>query len=482
MPQILFDLIYFSLFCSSVKIIDDDDTGYNPAQFEIDEGDLYATNEEAPQIVGVIDERAPDVILKQDYQGSSKWKTFASSSKEESHTENYRKTNKRSHSSDASPQRKKTSPDRSRRQKESPDTLFSRKSKRNNSSDSSPPRRQIDNRSLVDNLSRRDKRVPRRDSDASPPRRRQISAERSSLKRSAKSPDKRKPRPDSDASPLRRRRRSSDRSPPRRSVKSSDVRKLRRNSDASPPRRRKPEYVSPSRQRSRRSPDIKQETSSPPNYNRDSPPRSSKMSKTLDGKASGLQDAKTLKRENDAFKEKQERMFSEMSHDVSGRNADIVIRDRRGRNKNFEKELESERQKQEAEAARKKVYDRWGKGLKQIEDIEKSYQEHIHEASKPFARSADDADLQDHLRHQERIDDPMLEYFRKKKQEENNKKGIPEMPMYRGQFPDNRFNIRPGYRWDGVDRSNGFEKKYFMMINSKKSMEEEAYRYATEDM
>jgi Pre-mRNA-splicing factor of RES complex len=44
-------------------------------------------------------------------------------------------------------------------------------------------------------------------------------------------------------------------------------------------------------------------------------------------------------------------------------------------------------------------------------------------------------------------------------------------------FPPNRFSIPPGPRWDGIDRSNGFENKWLQEENAKIAKRESAYRY-----
>jgi len=85
------------------------------------------------------------------------------------------------------------------------------------------------------------------------------------------------------------------------------------------------------------------------------------------------------------------------------------------------------------------------------------------------------------LRERERDGDPMAEYFREK--HKKNKSKEPFKPVYKGPPPaPNRFNIPPGHKWDGIDRSNGFEDKYFKRIAQKSALVEEAYKWSVEDM
>ncbi|CAG9572936.1 unnamed protein product [Danaus chrysippus] len=509
------------------KIIDDDLDISKLRPLDGDELDIYNEGEDAPQVVGIIDER-PEELRKLDGDSTTKWKVinqddgFNSKLKVEEIKKDRKELEKENeivfgkmysdsedevkNDSDLSPPRKNGDKISQRR-----DSDFSPPRKRNKSnsdSDISPPRRNTKNNEH-DNQHKKTK--TKYDSDVSPPRR--------NNDRNAKKQSRSQKNYDSDASPPRRenhqnKRKSrkdsdSDLSPPRnKSQKNYD-------SDLSPPRKkdkpkdkaRKPSRwghfdekdkdLSPDRSRNRSPNNQRNSHKEDKSHNRSiekhrkdsstrkpkSPERKSKntnnkiMEKTLDGKQAGLQDANRLKEENEAFRRRENEMFRNMTDDVSGRNAKAVSR--KGK-----RETSEDRQKQKEKAERQKEldekYKKWSKGLKQVEDQQAALQDYIHEASKPLARYKDDVDLEDRLRDIDRNGDPMLKYIRDRKRERGELG--PEKPSYKGNFPPNRFNIRPGYRWDGVDRSNGYENKYFEQQSKRKAQAEEAYKWSTEDL
>ncbi|KIW20061.1 hypothetical protein PV08_00636 [Exophiala spinifera] len=101
-----------------------------------------------------------------------------------------------------------------------------------------------------------------------------------------------------------------------------------------------------------------------------------------------------------------------------------------------------------------------------------------------LARGVEDEDMNEDLKRAVRWDDPMAAYMAQKQAEEHDatdpgavtttaaaaagKTGKSRnKKVYVGAAPPNRYGIPPGWRWDGVDRSNGFEKEWFLARSRK---------------
>lgn len=57
-------------------------------------------------------------------------------------------------------------------------------------------------------------------------------------------------------------------------------------------------------------------------------------------------------------------------------------------------------------------------------------------------------------------EDPMSAYLNSGDKEPQADKSSSGIPLYTKPYPANRFGIKPSYKWDGIDRSNGFEKEW----------------------
>ncbi|XP_075028911.1 BUD13 homolog isoform X3 [Calonectris borealis] len=241
-------------------------------------------------------------------------------------------------------------------------------------------------------------------------------------------------------------------------------------SDLSPPRRTLP--AGKDQHSSRSPPDLS------PHRHRDAKGSPKKANVMFSGVKAGLVSADVLRREQQELR-RHERNNKHLEEE--SRHSETVFRDKSGRKRDLAQERLEQRQKAEAKSERDEQYARWGKGLAQGRQQQQNVEDAIKEMQKPLARYIDDQDLDRMLREQEREGDPMADFIKKRKAKENKEKK--EKPRYNGPAPPlNRFNIWPGHRWDGVDRSNGFEQQRFVRIANKKAVQELAYKWSVEDM
>ncbi|SCO70213.1 pre-mRNA-splicing factor CWC26, putative [Plasmodium vivax] len=118
----------------------------------------------------------------------------------------------------------------------------------------------------------------------------------------------------------------------------------------------------------------------------------------------------------------------------------------------------------------------WGSGLVQKEMRKKNLEQNDKLAKKKNIINYEyDSDYDAQLRKMKRKEDPMNEYLDVTTEQ-------PAKATCRYQSPYNRFNILAGYRWDGVVRGNGFEKRRFEALKLKQHRDKVAYLNNVSDL
>ncbi|KAI1491239.1 Pre-mRNA-splicing factor of RES complex-domain-containing protein [Biscogniauxia mediterranea] len=221
-----------------------------------------------------------------------------------------------------------------------------------------------------------------------------------------------------------------------------------------------------------------------------------------DGTHAGLQSgaavSQQLARRRDAERAEYEREARSQSYkqqqqetvyrDATGRRVDVAMK-----RAELRREAEAAREKQEQER-------RALRGDAQVAEARARREALGDAALMGVARGADDEDLNRELKGKVRWGDTMAQFIGAsntggggkevtiaaggKKKSGGGSSGAAkgrQRPTYQGAWAPNRYQIPPGYRWDGVDRSNGFEAERFKAINRRERNKGLEYTWQMDD-
>lgn len=173
--------------------------------------------------------------------------------------------------------------------------------------------------------------------------------------------------------------------------------------------------------------------------------------------------------------------------DATGRRIDISLARQQARAAEVAK-LQAEKKEREA-----------AMGDVQLKQREQAKQDLEDAKFLTLGRTAEDEELNERQKEELRWDDPMAQYIAEQRAEREaeeaaknprsrKNRGQDETVVvklrkreYQGAAPPNRYGIKPGWRWDGVDRGNGFEKEWFQARGRKTRNENLEYQMAYDE-
>lgn len=198
------------------------------------------------------------------------------------------------------------------------------------------------------------------------------------------------------------------------------------------------------------------------------------------GAMAGLQTAAQVTAALKRREQQEKKAMLEAGLDPDGMAQETVYRDASGRRIDVAMKKADARRKAE-EQEKKKIEDEESK-RGDVQRREKDARRQQLEDAKllKVARYADDEELNRELKERERWNDPMAQLLADagvggRTSKKSSRK------TYQGASEPNRYGIKPGYRWDGVDRSTGFERKWFAARNKQQSRKELEYAWEMDE-
>ena len=212
--------------------------------------------------------------------------------------------------------------------------------------------------------------------------------------------------------------------------------------------------------------------------------------KMSSGAKAGLQtvaDTEMLMAREEAQEKKQKKVKTKeveqetIYRDATGRRIDVSLRRQELRAQEAAKVVAEKKEKESA------------MGEVQLQQKVKAKQDLEEAKFLTLGRSAEDEDLNAAQKEELRWEDPMAAYMAEREAEReaeelirNPRKKKQEVVKVRkkeftGAAPPNRYGIKPGWRWDGVDRGNGFEKEWFLARGKKTRNENLSYQWQMDE-
>lgn len=195
------------------------------------------------------------------------------------------------------------------------------------------------------------------------------------------------------------------------------------------------------------------------------------------GAHAGLQTADQVTAQLHRKEAEERRRFLQDGDEHSGKGKETIYRDASGRIINVQMKRAEARKEAEEEAAKAAAELEAQKGDVQRDQKERRKEQLQDAKFMPVARYADDVALNEELKGRERWNDPAVGFLEKKKEG----KSVSGKPLYKEAAAPNRYGIRPGHRWDGVDRGTGFEKDYFTAKNRRENLRNLDYAWQTDE-